>query len=259
MSLIRYIVLFSMISLTLLVVSYVHAYTQDECIACHTMDSNESMLHISIQEFQNSIHGDELSCLDCHASIMGKDHEKGTEAIPVDCNKCHEQENIHGSGTEARDRPKCYNCHGKHNILKKDEYRSSVHWIQLKYTCSECHPVECGEGEYLSWMPSLQIKSHKKQDFSMDYDRFNCVGCHQGQAAHGEKQMQDGQDCHLCHMKLKDYEPIMNYIHPRADHENKPAIFFAAIVSNVFLLLILLGVARYAWTMITGRPKDQKG
>ena len=235
-----------------------HAFTQEECIACHATNSSGSNLYISIQEFQDSIHGSELSCVDCHTSVTGKDHEKDKTAGSVDCNECHDQENMHGSGSEADNRPECYQCHGKHNIQVKDESSSSIHRTRLRYTCLECHPVECGEGGYLSWLPSLQIKSHKKQDFSMAYDRFNCIGCHQGRAAHGEDQVLDEQECHLCHMKLKTYGAVAGYIHPGA-HNDHPALFYAAIISQAILFLILLGIAIFAWVWIASRAKDRKG
>ena len=97
--------------------------------------------------------------------------------------------------------------------------------MQLKITCRSCHPVECGQTGYLSLLPSLQIRSHKKQNFSRDYSRFDCIGCHQGKAAHGEEEIINQQDCHKCHQSAPGKSSLMGYIHPQADSRNQPGIF----------------------------------
>jgi len=116
----------------------------------------------------------------------------------------------------------------------------------MKATCGQCHPAECGKTDYLAWLPSLQVSSHKKQDFAHDYDRGNCLGCHQGQAAHGEEGQVDGQQCYKCHLSSKNSRsPLLGYMHATADFTRKPAIFASAVIYQIFLVLLLFGGIRF--------------
>ncbi len=168
---------FYFLGLLIFVTSYnTWAYTPEDCIKCHKEGSTGSTLHISIKEFNVSIHGREITCKDCHVGVEDEDHETMKGSGAVDCGECHEQGNRHGLQSKSEDRPQCYSCHTKHGIFEKDEEVSSVHPGQLKETCKGCHPVECGQTDYLSWLPSIQIASHKKQDFSRVYEKGNCLG-----------------------------------------------------------------------------------
>ena len=141
----------------LLILSFIpgstYAYTEEECIDCHTGEGKQTIPKISMKEFRESIHGEDLTCQDCHSGIEGEDHEviKGSGA--VDCGQCHEQENRHGSNANEADRPQCYSCHGKHNILGSDEIASMDYRKELIKSCGECHPAECGKVGYFSWFP----------------------------------------------------------------------------------------------------------
>ena len=231
------------------------AYTQEDCIRCHGEEGKGSVLHISLTEFRNSVHGSEFTCQDCHRGVLDERHEliKGSGA--VDCDECHDQENLHGISAENRERPQCYSCHGKHDILGKDNRASMVSQDRLKDTCKGCHPQECDETGYIEWLPSLQIRSHKKQDFSRDYSRSNCIGCHQGLAAHGEEGPVDDQDCHVCHMDLKGREALMGYIHPGMDSGPRPMILSAGVVYQLFILVLLWGGYRFASKKLSGKRR----
>ena len=41
-------------------------YPSADCVRCHSEDGVESRLHISNEDFENSVHGTELGCEDCH-------------------------------------------------------------------------------------------------------------------------------------------------------------------------------------------------
>jgi hypothetical protein len=232
------------------------AYTAEECIECHRQGSAKSRLHVAIEDYQSSVHGRQgMGCTDCHKALDESGHQPGkggsapsSRSAPVSCTDCHSQENRHGSGstgstgsadpagsTGSDSRPRCFSCHTKHSILEKENSASSIHPESLKRTCSTCHPVECGKSDYLSWLPTLQIVSHGKQDFSRAYARDNCIGCHQGMAAHGETESIDTQNCRKCHQSM------MGYMHPRADREKEPDVFAAAIIYQVFFAALLLG------------------
>ena len=245
-----------LISLTCCIV---WAYTPEDCIKCHKEGSTGSTLHISIKEFEASIHGRKIVCQDCHAGVEDEGHETWKGSGAVDCGECHEQENRHGLQSKIEDRPKCYSCHTRHGIFEKDNAVSSVHPEKLKETCKGCHPVECGQTDYLSWLPSIQIATHKKQDFSRAYEKGNCLGCHQGMAAHGEEKPLNDQDCYKCHLSQKGQARLWEYIHPKADYKKQPTIFVAAIIFQLFIALLLWGGFRFYILIFSEKTKRLRG
>ena len=225
------------------------AYTSEDCIRCHHEGGKESSLQIDVEGFKHSAHGAVLSCLDCHGNIQHESHEKMKAPSAVSCTECHEQENRHGLSQGREQRPTCYSCHTKHRILGKGDPLSSVYPQALKETCAECHRSECGREDYLSWFPSLQVVSHGKQDLSRAYDRSNCLGCHQGAGAHGEKKPINDQDCTRCHNDL------IGFIHPKADSAKQPGILASAWIYQLFLAGLLWGGFRF----YTQRSKHKRG
>jgi len=215
------------------------AYSPEDCSNCHREGSTQSNLHISVQGFEASIHSREMGCQDCHISVKDADHEKQKGSVTVDCRPCHEKKNGHGFKSKGRNHPTCQACHTKHTILEKDNELSSVHPDQLKTTCKKCHPVECGGRNYVSWLPSIRLRSHNKQDFSLSYGKDNCVGCHQGQAVHGEKGPIDQQKCHVCHLASEGRGALWGFIHPRGDFNKQPAIFVAACIYFASIAVLL--------------------
>jgi len=220
-------------------------YTPEDCVRCHKPGSTESTLHISIEEFKASAHGEETTCLECHTGVVDEEHETTRGSGAVNCDDCHEQENRHGLQSIKGDRPQCYSCHTRHGILGPDREDSSVHEGQLRKTCRGCHPAECGETDYLSWLPSIRIASHGKQDFSRQYKKDDCLGCHQGLAAHGESDPINDRDCYRCHAPRNGKSPLLGYIHPKADPREQPAVFAAGLVYAFFAIVLLWGAFRY--------------
>jgi hypothetical protein len=234
------------------------AYTPEDCIRCHSQESKESALHISIEQFQDSVHGRKITCGDCHTGIKDSGHVTSKGSGAVDCGLCHDRENRHGVPSKDRNRPRCHSCHTRHGILGKNDKASTVHPDQLKKTCSRCHPEECGQVDYLSWLPSQRVKSHKKGDFSQAFEKDNCIGCHQGRAAHGEKEPINGQNCYICHVRAQNRNPVMGYIHAKADLKRQPVVFVAATAYQIFLVLILCGVFRVCIGKLSGKLRRRR-
>jgi hypothetical protein len=220
------------------------AYTPEDCIECHRTGSGESGLHISVEEYEASVHGPEITCLECHTGVVDEQHESTKGSGAVDCSACHEQENRHGlNGPEER-RPKCYDCHTRHHMLSKTDPASAVHPDQLATTCAGCHPAASGESDFFSWFPSYQIASHNKGDFATAYNKANCLGCHQGAAVHGESTPIDDQNCYKCHQSQDAASAMWGYMHPKPDMKTQPTVFAAASIYQVFIalgLIVLLG------------------
>jgi hypothetical protein len=242
-------ILGSALVITLLMVGPIRAsdvetatdYTAEACIECHRMGSEESDRHINVDDYQASVHSQELTCQDCHTGVVDDTHQSEVGAGAVDCGDCHEQENRHGP-VEAR--IQCHDCHTQHNIRSKSDPASTVHVDQLPATCGGCHPVASGESDYFSWFPSFQIASHKKGDFAQTYEKTSCLGCHQGAGAHGESEPINDQNCYKCHYSQTSAGAIWGEMHPQADRQSQPAIFAAASIYQVFIaigLIVLLG------------------
>jgi hypothetical protein len=216
------------------------AYTNDDCIECHRTGSEEGGINISIDDFNASVHAEEASCQDCHTLVEDESHQTAPGSGAVDCSGCHEHENRHGKGSNSGTVPQCYSCHTRHAILAKDDPRSTVHSNRLKETCGSCHPQESGQTDYISWLPSLQVASHSKQDFSQVYERTNCLGCHQGMGAHGEQEVINEQTCQTCHVTLDGQSKLLGYIHSKAD-VRQPGVKAAASIYQVILGVLLAG------------------
>ena len=233
----------------------VFAYTNQECVDCHQTGSTESKLQISIGEFNASIHGEEeTSCQECHTLVENEDHQTAQGSGVTDCSGCHEQENLHGRGSNSGTRPQCYSCHTRHAMRAKDDPRSSVHAQRLKETCYSCHPRESGQTDYFSWLPSLQVASHSKQDFSLVYDRTNCLGCHQGIGAHGEQETINDQTCFTCHVTLDGQNLLLGYIHSKADASRQPGVLAAATIYQIVMGFLVFGGFAFLIRKLSTKP-----
>ena len=220
-------------------------YTPEDCIECHRTDSEESELQMSVEEYDASVHAEaELTCLDCHTEVRDDEHQSTEGSGAVDCSECHEQENLHGLDGADEDRPQCHDCHTRHDMLTKTDPASSVHPDQLPTTCGRCHPATTGDNGYFSWFPAFQIASHNKADFGNPYADDNCLGCHQGAGAHGESEPINDQNCYQCHLSPEAAGAMWGMMHPTADRKTQPAVFAAASIYQVFVvigLFVILG------------------
>jgi len=254
----RQIVRFGLFVLIFTAVQAAFAYTNEDCIECHRTGNKEGGINISIDEFNASIHGEEeeeTSCQDCHTLVEDEDHQTTPGSGAVDCSGCHEQENRHGKGSNSGTRPQCYSCHTRHGMRAKDDPLSSVHPQRLNETCGSCHPRESGQTDYFSWLPSLQVASHSKQDFSQDYERTNCLGCHQGMGAHGEHEAINEQTCFTCHVTLDGQNILLGYIHSKADAGRQPGVMAAASIYQVFLGVLIFGGFAFFIRKLSTRSK----
>jgi hypothetical protein len=216
------------------------AYTDTDCIECHGGTGQESLLKMSVEQFNRSAHGEEVSCQECHTNVVDEDHQETAGSGAVDCSACHDQVNQHGAGATG-ERPKCFSCHTRHNILSPDDPQSTVHAERLCQTCRACHPGQSGSIGYLAWFPSIQITSHPKQDFSQVYTRENCLGCHQGRAAHGETGPIDDQNCYTCHLDGDGRNKLWGVMHPEVRPQKQPGVFAAGVSYQLALVMMIIG------------------
>lgn len=217
------------------------AYTNEECMACHGLDSQKSSLTISLEIYSTSVHGrNGIGCGDCHNLILDENHTARGGLTQVGCLECHDQLNRHGGNEKNKaNRPRCYDCHGTHNILEKENSDSSVHKDQLTKTCQKCHADECERDRRFFLLPSFRIATHVKQDFSKGYDRGHCLGCHQGSAAHGDGGIIHEDDCYRCHQSSEGKGKMLGPFHNKMDIKHQPGFFVAGVLNELIILAML--------------------
>ena len=124
----------------------------DTCLACHgdrSMTTKHGGKTVSIfvdaKKFGGSIHGS-LDCTSCHADLAGQDLPHNPPK-KVDCGLCHSdekelhQKSLHGKAVARGNSlaPRCYDCHGNHEIYAVKDARSSVAPLKVPFLCGKCH------------------------------------------------------------------------------------------------------------------------
>jgi len=204
------------------------ASSNDDCLTCHGDKDLKSgagaSMFVDAEKFAASIHGQaEIACVDCHADLAKvKDFPHAEKLKPVDCSACHDQEaaqlraSVHLQPHRAENPivVTCADCHGTHDIRKKDDSESSVFSINIPDTCNKCHlervKIRNGSGFVQQYLQSAHFKALRKAGLSMS---ANCVTCHGG---HDVKAARDPQSrvsrksiietCGRCHVGIKkDY------------------------------------------------------
>jgi len=140
------------LSILLLAATGVAAKAQpmNSCADCHQASVDRGRFEPPETLLRTSAHAS-LDCTDCHASISMDELDAaspkphGASVSPVDCGGCHDDEaeiyQKHGRfdvGTSP-DIPKCWDCHGKHDILPPSDPQSRVYPTNLPGTCKSCH------------------------------------------------------------------------------------------------------------------------
>lgn len=64
-------------------------YDDEACIECHQTGSDESELHIDVDAYQASAHGQALGCLECHTNVIDDTHMEAEGIGAVTCDNCH--------------------------------------------------------------------------------------------------------------------------------------------------------------------------
>ena len=129
--------------------------TVEKDISCYHCHSTE------VEQFQNSVHYTNISCVDCHggdkavngtlvsADVMSRNFTGIPSRVDVTklCAKCHNktvelyEESVHWnklmSGRESA--PSCLDCHGTHNILSHTDPVSTTYVSKIPQLCAGCH------------------------------------------------------------------------------------------------------------------------
>jgi len=159
------------------------------CLGCHseeglstTLANGERMaLYIDAKIFIRSVHGDKLSCSDCHRGITTYPHPKRlyksrrdyTIAYYESCKGCHfanytkTLDSVHYAFLSKGDlrAPTCVDCHGAHSVTRPELPRPKI-----SQTCSRCHQTI-----YKTYAGSIHGRALLEEE---NLDVPVCTDCH---------------------------------------------------------------------------------
>jgi predicted CXXCH cytochrome family protein len=165
------------------------AELNETCLTCHgdqnlsvALPSGESRsLFIQLDTFLRSVHGDKLSCVDCHTDTTEVPHparpfqtrREFTAAYTEQCKRCHfanfakTMDGVHARALERGDKtaPLCVDCHGAHDVARANEPRN-----RISQTCATCHA-----GVAAGYAKSVHGKALLDQN---NPDVPTCTDCH---------------------------------------------------------------------------------
>jgi predicted CXXCH cytochrome family protein len=188
----------------------------DTCLGCHadrslavSLPSGETRsLFVNIGAFRASVHGNKLSCTDCHQDITEVPHasrpfktlREFTVAYYEQCKRCHfanytkTLDSVHYQSLARGDRtaPVCVDCHGSHEVVAP---RSPAG--RLSNTCVRCH-----EG-----VSAVYAKSVHGKVAATNADVPSCTDCHKSHDVSGPRtanwQQHIPELCSSCHSNKK--------------------------------------------------------
>jgi hypothetical protein len=286
--------------LILLAAGPVMALTNDDCFKCHKetnlaaggLGGEMRSLFIDKARFMKTLHGQKLACLDCHIKADNKTHLR-TGYRQVTCLTCHSQveaydpykvreklrrkgikipekkmvgehflASVHGKALLAgkENAPNCYDCHTIHYPMAAKKAASTVNAAHLQQTCSRCHPERQPRGLFTR-LATFRVQAHRKADLTYSYSRTACIDCHQGDAAHGEKELTKAP-CRKCHQQKVQPAGLMFgrfHLFPNYDQQHSIWLlrnFYGILFSVLVLLLATWGL--YAGLRRIGRYYQQQ-
>ena len=197
------------ITVVLLFAANLWGVESSDCFTCHsdktlTKNGNGRQVsqYVDQKKFENSIHG-QSECVSCHADLANAELPHSENLQPVDCGGCHSdvaetyRKSLHGQAVQAGARlaPRCWDCHGSHDIAATQADNSMVRRYNVPFVCGRCHK----EGTEVS----------RTYDIPQD-----SILTHYSVSIHGEGLFSKGltvsaicTDCHTSHNVLPHTDP----------------------------------------------------
>ena len=269
------------------------------CLSCHSRQPDSTMtfandeslsLYINPEAFAASIHGDKLSCTDCHSSITTYPHPERESSSQREyniaqseiCSRCHQNisqmyaASVHGKTVieEANyDTPVCNDCHTSHTI---EDPRTAAFRLESVELCSNCHNDERLMQKY--GISTNVVKTYLndfhgrttaligKQSEDIWVDEAICTDCH---GIH-DIQKVDSPDspvikanlvdtCRKCHPEATVNFPSAWLSHYEPSIDKASLVFFARWFYRLLIPFILAGVSIHilldVWRVTTKRQK----
>ena len=203
-----------------------------DCLTCHsdpslTMERDGERVPLFVDEatYSGSAHA-ETACAQCHTDVTPS-LERSCETVTSkpDCSICHADPvaeytaGIHGSlaAQGDLDAPTCLDCHGKHDILRKEVPASPTFARNVPALCANCHRaghqaavrIETEIDDIFdSYLDSIHGKGLVKSGLLVT---ATCADCH---SAHGERPPADeassvhhnniADTCGSCHHGIEE-------------------------------------------------------
>lgn len=184
----------------------------ETCLSCHAdrdlavaLPSGETRsLYVDIDAFRASVHGNKLSCTDCHQDMTEVPHasrpfntlREFTVAYYEQCKRCHfanytkTLDSVHYQALARGDRtaPLCVDCHGAHDVRDSRAAGSRV-----SNTCTKCHVG----------VSAVYAKSVHGKAAETNADVPACTDCHKSHDVSGPRtanwQQHIPELCSNCH------------------------------------------------------------
>jgi predicted CXXCH cytochrome family protein len=129
------------------------AQENSDCLSCHSDDTltkkragKTVSLYVDEKRLAKSVH-DGAPCVGCHTALAGKELPHDEKVGPPTCDSCHGEiasryaESLHGKAVKKGDAlaPRCWTCHGSHDIVKVKSANSPVLPQKVPFLCGRCH------------------------------------------------------------------------------------------------------------------------
>ncbi|MBU2503209.1 cytochrome c3 family protein [bacterium] len=159
--LVFFLALIALVAAGTLAAGTARAQTIQDCLDCHEdeeLTKNDAgkvvSLYVDARKFSDSIHGrDGMTCIDCHLDLDGfEDFPHEEELEEVDCSMCHDDVaemyagSLHDQGVSqgVKLAPRCWDCHGAHDITPPSDPTSRVNKFNIPLMCGRCHKEGSG-------------------------------------------------------------------------------------------------------------------
>lgn len=179
--------------------------TPETCTDCHATSPDVAGTRWLVDFKPDSVHAD-FDCTDCHTEMSVDDvdpaaarpHGENVVAVTSGvCGQCHdgavEAYRSHGRlavGADP-DLPKCWDCHGKHDIVSATSTDSHVHPVHLQQTCQKCHAdvnlVKRHDTLRSEPITLYENSVHGKATSMGVYVAATCKDCHSARDAEGNR------------------------------------------------------------------------
>ncbi len=225
--------LVTVVSLVIMISTPAASQTAEDCMDCHededlTKNDGDRVisLFVDLEQYRNSIHGrQDVECIDCHADLEDFDGEHAEELEDVDCSMCHDdvaevfRGSLHGVGVAegVELAPRCWTCHGAHNILPPENPDSKVNKFNIPLMCGQCHKEGQGVSDLVAVSQDSILANYSLSIHGEGLYRRGLIGsavCSDCHTAHNVRNHLDPQStihrdrvaetCQQCHARIED-------------------------------------------------------
>lgn len=227
------------------------------CLRCHAaqglntiFDGKTVSLTVDAEKYKKSMHGT-MACTYCHTNIVDYPHTQAPKGVALvkqvngECRRCHKDitpmysDSVHGQlNKEGRQNAYCSDCHGIHNIYKKEVAEATISHNNGVHTCAKCHK---------KIMKEYELDFHAKSVILGGQEAASCVSCHGSHTILGPDNKASSvspentpKTCAKCHLYALD-----NFAKGKMHYELKPtgdgAVSFWTLEFFTWLTICTIG------------------